>query len=329
VAARFGELPFLAKVLAAAGPLSIQAHPNPEQAAAGFAREELAGLALDSPRRIYRDARHKPEIMCALTRFEAKCGFRDLAATQELFGRFADRRLDPLRNLLASSGRPGDLLGEVMRWLLAEPARSSEGPDLASVVAKAASVVPGGGPFAEELRWTAEIATAFPGDVGVVVALLLNHVLPEPGEAIFLGAGTLHSYLRGAGIEVMANSDNVVRGGLSDKHIDTEELLIILDTNPTVPLPTSTSNTYLTPVPEFSLTRYLVDGTREVESTGPEIVLATEGQLTMTDCSTGAIVELAVGRPVFDAGNEGNYWLRGSGTAFRAGVGRCLSSESR
>lgn len=322
VAARFTGLPFLAKVLAADRPLSIQAHPSAAQAAAGFERENAQGLALDSPERIYRDPNHKPELICALTSFEAKCGFRSLAATRELFASLGGAGLAPVRERLDAGGTDAEVLAEVLAWLLRS--RHDVGPDLAAAAVAAAASAPGGGPYASDLRWTGEIARFHPGDVGVVVALLLNHVVLAPGQAVFLGAGNLHAYLRGAGIELMANSDNVVRGGLTSKVVDVEELIAVVDCTPIDP-PIQTASgcihTFDAPVPEFSLTRVVVADDIRLRVRGPEILVVTEG---IVEFVTQAGQELAVeaGEPVWVPATDGCYLARGGGVFYRAGVGR-------
>ena len=322
VANRFAGLPFLAKVLAAHQPLSIQAHPSATQAAAGFERENEAGLALDSPLRTYRDPNHKPELICALTPFEAKCGFRSLDATRDLFDALGGDALAPVRDRLAAPGSASAVLADLLAWLL----RSHDGlgVDLAAAAVEAATSATAGGPYERDLQWTGEMARFHPGDVGVVVALLLNHVVLEPGQAVFLGAGNLHAYLRGAGIELMANSDNVVRGGLTSKHVDVEELIDVVDCTPIDPPvqdATGCIHTFDSPVPEFALTRVLVADDLRLRVRGPEILIVTEG---IVEFVTQAGDELAVeaGEPVWVPASDGCYLARGGGVFYRATVGR-------
>jgi mannose-6-phosphate isomerase len=351
---RFGQLPFLLKVLAAAKPLSIQAHPSRAQAEAGFAREAAAGIAWDSPTRTYRDPNHKPELICALTRFEAKCGFRPLDATQSLFGALARTAsgsrgagdggslseacsgLADLANLLRAGLDPAGTLRQALRWLLQRPpveaadlvaqtvaaarqlAETRDGPGLDTVAA-----------FGPELAWTAELEHAYPGDVGVVVALLLNHVVLEPGQAMFLAAGNLHSYLRGGGVELMANSDNVVRGGLTPKHVDVEELAAIVDTTPGPP-PVQTAagacHRFESPVPDFSLTRLVGPVVERFEPTSAEIVLVTDGEITIERDREATPV--GRGQSVLISWSDGPYRLAGASgatTAWRATAGDLAS----
>jgi mannose-6-phosphate isomerase len=240
-----GRLPFLLKVLAAEEPLSLQAHPSAQQAAAGFAREEALGIDRDAPERNYRDPSHKPELICALTEFHALVGFRDAQETVRLLRALAVDDLAAHVELLA-----GDPNGDGMRalfttWItLPQNALDKLVPAVQDGCVRllqrfAASGVeaadkrfgaPGHGEYFDaEARTVLELSERYPGDGGVLAALLLNRVTLAPGEALYLDAGNLHSYLSGAGIELQANSDNVLRGGLTPKHVDVPELLRVLD----------------------------------------------------------------------------------------------------
>ena len=224
VCEQFGaRLPFLLKILAADRALSIQVHPTLEQARAGFAAEESRGVPRDSPVRTYRDANHKPELLCALTPFEGLCGFRPVAETLELLDRLGLPELRPYRDLLAG---PNGLRAAFTALL-----ETSEQAALVDAVVARVRSLPGD-PAQGALRAVLLAAEDFPGDIGCVVALLLNYVRLEPGEAFYLGAGNVHAYLRGVGVEIMANSDNVLRCGLTPKHIDVPELLKITDFSP-------------------------------------------------------------------------------------------------
>lgn len=326
VAERFGGLPFLVKILAAAKPLSIQAHPSATQAAAGFAREERDGPDRDAPSRSYRDPNHKPEILCALTPFEARCGFRDPAATAEVLTTLG-APLRPVAERLAADG-PADTAAALLR-LDRGQARSLA----AATVAAATELLAGDGPSGSlraEMESTVEVGRAFPGDVGVVVALLLNHLRLEPGQALFLAAGNLHAYLGGVGIEVMANSDNVLRGGLTAKHIDVDELDAVVDRRwgaIEVLCPEGPVHTFRPPVPEFALTRLdsaagPIDGLTW-EPVGPEVVLVTSGSVELST-ATGSLA-LAGGEAGFITPPDGPYRMvdRGPGAtmAWRIAVG--------
>ena len=225
-------LPYLLKLLAAAHPLSIQAHPSPEQARAGFARENAAGIALDAPHRNYRDDAHKPELIVALSpRFEALCGFRPLAATLKqlelvaLANDASEGTSVAIREFMSQLRDHGDdAIAWALQWLLG----SGEATDLVTEVSR------GGTALDDELL--TELATDYPGDPGIVVAMFLNRVHLHRGQALYLPAGNMHAYVRGFGVELMAASDNVLRGGLTTKHVDVDELLSVVE--PTVlPVP--------------------------------------------------------------------------------------------
>ncbi len=326
VVERFGHLPLLLKVLAASEPLSIQVHPSLEQARAGFAREESLGIERSAPERTYKDPNHKPELICALTTFEALCGFRPVAETLRLLDHLGCEALEPLGVRLSGSEDEADALRSGIRWLF-DLDRGDIDDLVAAVVAgvDAAAVAPtvSGDGFTSEFQACRTIARSFPGDIGVVVALLLNHLVLQPGQAIFLGPGIVHAYLRGVGVEVMANSDNVVRGGLTAKHIDVAELLDIIDTRPTAPIvQTARSGVHRfdAPVPEFALTRLDVEHDTRFMVRGPAIVLVTSGEVELD--RLGA---LSQGQSAFVAAADGPLalvaepgtlaWVAGPGCA--------------
>lgn len=213
---RFGpQLPFLLKWIAVEQPLSLQAHPDAEQARAGFERENAAGLAPDSPLRNYRDPNPKPELLCAQGPFEALCGFRPAQAIRADLEALGLAPGEPLLRTLCERGH-ADFFRD---WMQCEPARRAA--LLARLVAAARS-------DDAPQRWLRRLAQLHPGDPGLLAPLLLNFVRLEAGEAIFLRPGELHAYLHGVAVEVMACSDNVLRGGLTPKHVDVAELLAVL-----------------------------------------------------------------------------------------------------
>ena len=310
---RFGSLPFLFKVLAAAAPLSLQAHPSVPQAEAGYAREHAAGIPIDAPNRSFRDRFHKPELICALTDFHALCGFRDPVVTLDVLATIDTSALDPIRDRLAAASAV-DGLGPLLEHLLTLPAADS-----AALVAPvvAACGAPGPDRHADARAMAAALGERYPGDAGVVIALLLNLVHLKPGEALFLGAGNLHAYLGGTGVEIMANSDNVLRGGLTTKHIDIPTLLEVVDARPIEPAvqrPVAVEGLapYDTPVPEFALERLDLDG--PVAVSGPAILLCTDGAADVGSFS------LERGAAAWLPAADGVVELRGRGTVYRAGV---------
>jgi mannose-6-phosphate isomerase len=342
---RFGaELPFLLKVLAVDAPLSLQAHPNLEQAARGFAREELARVPIDAAARTYKDKNHKPELLCALTPFEALCGFRPPAESASLLGELGvtafslDERARATSGIAAldlaaelRSGAP-DALATVFSRLMTLP-RSARSALTAEVLARCERAQAGGGlsaAFRASVACALALGARYPGDVGVVASLLLNHVRLEPLQAIYLEAGRLHAYVSGMGVEIMANSDNVLRGGLTPKHVDVPELLGVLrfDSAPVRPTPTARSAEgevcYETPAPEFRLSRIdLREQPFHGELRGPEILLCVEGQASveLAHRSPATPRLLRRGQACFLPASLPSYELRGSGRVFRATVG--------
>ena len=315
VAARYGRLPFLLKVLAAASPLSLQAHPSARDAVAGFEREEAMGIPRDGPQRMFRDRSPKPELICALSDFEALCGFRDPQRTAALLDTLDAPGLDPLRRRI--DGLPGPQMRDVLAWLL-----NLEQPAAAALAAAAADACAASRDHDE---WSglraavAELGTLHPEDGAVVVALLLNHVVLAPGEALFLDSGCLHAYLGGTAVELMADSDNVLRGGLTSKHVDAAALVEIVDGTAAPaqvqrPEPVDGVTTYRTPVPEFSLVRVDVDGTSSVAA-GPSVLLCTRG------CVEAKGLTLDRGAAAWLAAGEPRVVLQGRGTVFCATVG--------
>jgi mannose-6-phosphate isomerase len=306
--ARFGpRLPFLLKVLAAAKPLSLQAHPSRAQALAGFAKENAAQVPLAAPHRTYKDDNHKPELLCALTPFRALCGFRDATQTHELL---AALKVESLRSTLADRG-----LRALFQQVMTMP-QGAAGSLVDEVVSACRSRAPAG--FEAECANAVSLAAAYPGDVGVIGALLLNLVHLQPGDALALGAGNLHAYLEGTGIEVMANSDNVLRGGLTPKHVDVPELLHVLDFSngpAAIVRPRgSPEAVYETPFPDFRLSRLDVAGALTLPRFGADLLLCVEGRVELAN------VSLARGEAGFCGFDEGPLTLSGHGTVFRATV---------
>jgi len=317
---RFGpRLPFLVKVLAVETALSIQVHPTLEQARAGFAAEDAAGIARDAPDRKYRDANHKPELLCALSPFQALCGFRPVQDTLRMLDEWAVSELAPVRDLLA--GPDGLRAAFTALLTLDDP-----GQIVAAVAARAAAVAEG--EWAGVARAVRLVAQDFPGDIGVVLGLLLNYVHLEAGEAIYVGAGNVHCYLRGTGVEIMASSDNVLRCGLTPKHIDVREVLKITDFT-ALAQPRCSAGAegcgprFQTPVPDFAVDVIDIDadeGSRAIGGRGPHIVLCTDGAVRVE--ADGASVELTPGHAAFVAAREHLFSVGGTGAVFTATVAK-------
>jgi mannose-6-phosphate isomerase len=287
---RFGDrLPFLMKVLAAEQPLSLQAHPTNEQARAGFAAEEAAGVPRNDPTRTFKDPFHKPELILALTPFEALCGFRPVEESLHCLAKLQVPELKPTIAALARGG-----LRAAIPQLIALSAEHRA--VLVSAVAEAAArfVAAHDPEFINTYRWAASLAETYPGDPGVVISLMCNHLKLAPGEAVFLPAGNLHAYLSGAGVEVMASSDNVLRGGLTGKHVDLAALIEVLDfTDGRVPVIHPVLGPgglrYPVPIEDFDLTRIQLDAQAGTLTTsGPQVLLCTEGEAELTSSGRDA-----------------------------------------
>lgn len=319
VRAAFGDrLPFLAKVLAADEPLSLQAHPSAAQAAEGYAREQSRGVPLGAAERNYKDASHKPELICALTEFHALAGFRAVPATVGLLEALDCAALAPHRALLAGQPDAAGLRALFTTWItLPQPSLDALVP---AVLDACVAHVRGHGEFTAEARTALELGEAYPGDAGVLASLLLNRVTLAPGEALYLPAGNLHAYLAGVGVEVMANSDNVLRGGLTPKHVDVPELLRVLDFEATevprvAPERDGEELVYRTGATEFELSRLELGPGASVglDHTGPQVLLVTAGAAEVTTAGSARALRLERGRAAWVPAGDAEVALRSGG----------------
>ena len=321
----FGSrLPFLLKIIAAAQPLSLQAHPSREQAEAGYAREQAAGVPRDAPHRTYRDGWPKPELLCALVETEALCGFREPGETYHLFEELAVGSALELVAPLADADVPAaERLGMVFSRLLR---LTPDERTVISEIVQAAEAVQEPDDLVSFARTACELNAYYPGDPGVLAALLMNRITLQPGDALFMPSGNLHAYLSGGGVEIMANSDNVMRGGLTPKYVNVDELLTILDFTPGLrglitPIEESRGVwRYPTPAPEFALWRIEPHGEQvAVPAAGSgRVLLVTDGGLTAT--SATAKLDLVRGQAALLSADE-EAVLTGRGTAFVGGPG--------
>lgn len=297
-----GELPFLLKILAAARPLSLQSHPSQEQARGGYARENRLDIPIGNSRRIYRDPFAKPELICALEPFEALCGFRrevDSVSLLHSIGGSASH----LARLIADHD-----LDHALRYLFGgtEEVRILQNDIIDSCLHHDSA----------SAQWATRLARSYPGDPAVIVTLLMNHVVLAPGEALYLGPGNLHAYLRGTGVEVMGSSDNVVRCGLTNKHVDVNELLAtvvpeslpdpVIRATPVARTEAGRLWRYVTPPAPFVLWVHQIDGTETIRARTRELSLCGVGSTDML--RRGEVTYLAPGQELT---------VRGKATFFR------------
>lgn len=318
----FGDhLPFLVKVLSARHALSLQVHPSRDQAKEGFARENAAGIAPEAPERTYRDDWPKPELMVALDEFTSLSGFRDPRQTAALFASLgvADELSSVIGPLTERKGPAA--LAEVFLDVLSldgERARLSE-----LVCAAAMKHKDDEGELGEFARTVLELDEVFPSDPGILAALLMNRVVLQRGEAVFVPAGHMHAHLRGTGVEVMANSDNVIRGGLTNKHVDVGELVKVVDFEPSVPVvlrPDAIApgvDRYPTGCEEFDVWRVTPPAGETVALPGSgsaRIVLVVSGEVELRDGAR--VLKLGRGESAFLTAAEDTVAAAGDGEAF-------------
>ncbi|WP_314174517.1 mannose-6-phosphate isomerase, class I [Streptomyces winkii] len=337
------RLPFLLKLLAAASPLSLQVHPDLGQAREGFADEEARGVPSNAPERNYKDANHKPELICALTEFDGLCGFRRARDAADLLAGLEVDALKPYVDILRASPE-SEALREVLTAVLtadreeiagtvAEAARAAarlSGGRAGSAGDAGADTASGSDARASAYAVCASLAEHYPGDPGVIAAMLLNHVRLHPGEALYLGAGVPHAYLNGLGVEIMANSDNVLRCGLTPKHVDVPELLRIVRFEPGEPAVLRPEpgpggeERYDVPIDEFRLSRHVIGPGSAAGPLGartPQILLCTAGHVVLRSVADGGESELTLerGQSAYARAGE-RVDVTGEGTLFRATV---------
>ena len=320
ITSKFGRLPYLFKLLAAGDSLSIQAHPSKGMAVEGFMREDEAGIPRDAPNRNYRDDNHKPEIILALTPFTAMIGFR---TPEDILRHFSELKHEsPVAGIISES----DGLQTFLHGLLSLDAESKE-----SLLESAAAISnkPQCGWDRLQRLWVSRLAARFPGDIGVLAPLFLHVVEIQPGEALYQPAGVLHAYLEGFGVELMANSDNVLRGGLTQKYIDVPELMKILvfeASNPGILNPDHRDENgimrYPTPAQEFSLGLVDLKSGQDIRiesGEGPLIILTLEGEILLKDGSEE--LRLPKGSSAIIPWKAHNVGISGIGRAAIAGIG--------
>lgn len=317
------QLSFLLKILAADAPLSIQAHPNAQQAKDGFARENAEGIPLAAKNRNYKDDRHKPEIIVALSRFEALCGFKPLKKIDEL--------LEDLESHISTSDGFRSIAGSWREMLKTDDGLQKVFTDVShrrgnfdGFTAELASLAN----FEARFELAERLNNLYPGDPGVMLAMLMNHVVLQPGQALFLPAGNIHAYLHGLGVELMAESDNVLRGGLTPKHIDVDELERVVNfTAGELPLvePVEVAAglvQYPCAVDDFQLYRAEPSGSQlliDLQLPGEAIILCTAGEIAVSTSQDERLV-LTRGEAAYMSADAKFFSLTGAGTAYLATI---------
>lgn len=326
-AAKFGDLPFLFKILAAEHALSIQVHPSKQDAEVGFEKEQSAGIPLNASHRNYKDPNHKPELVYALTSYQAMNGFRSYAEIIEAFS-LCDidelrAPLDAFKREINSQGlrdffvhiltMEGETKERALKQLLAHASRQSEQCTDSEQ-----------GTDSDVFKLILDLSTQYPGDVGLFAPLLLNVITLQPGEAMFLSARTPHAYIKGTGLEIMANSDNVLRAGLTPKHMDVEELVKCTDFVPKPfnslvlePNANGCQSLYPVPVADFSFSILNQPNNEVVEANSAEILMAIDADLTLVS-DNGETLTAAKGQSVFVPAYVGHYRIQSAGRVARA-----------
>lgn len=316
VATRFGELPYLFKVLAAEKALSIQVHPNKQQAELGFAAEEQQGIPLTAANRNYKDPNHKPELVYALTEYQAMNGFRPISEIINFFSELAIPELQDLVDDLIAEQTPAGLASFFSGLLSLE----GEPKEMALTVLLAQARIIDMPLFDLIL----ELETQYPGDIGLFAPLILNVITLQPGQAMFLDAETPHAYLKGTGLEIMANSDNVLRAGLTPKYIDVKELVACtrfcekpFDHLLLAPIENNGILEYPIPVDDFKFAIIPSANDLSLEVHSAEILLPLDSALVVTHAN-GEICVIEKGQSVFIPAYAQQYTIRSQSRVARA-----------
>lgn len=332
VARRYSnKLPFLFKVLAADTPLSIQVHPDIMQAREGFARDSSLGIPLDSPDRNFKDENHKPEILCALTRFQALKGFRKINEILMLMEKVKSVFLSDEFHRFSKSPDISGLRNFFTDLMTMD--REQQG----LTVKRAVNIAQKWADKDRAFYWMVKLDQQYPGDIGVFSPLILNLVQLEPGEAIYLPPGKPHAYLHGAGVELMADSDNVIRGGLTPKKVDVAELLKIIrfevdDAMHVKPVVIrDNEKAYPAPAEEFQLSVISIEEKEghftSPESRSVEILICLQGEANIKDLGSGESLTLKKGSSVIVPSIVSRYRIEGISTIYKATVPESLNDQ--
>ena len=313
----FGELPYLFKVLAADSALSVQVHPNKTEAEEGFHREELAQIPISAAYRNYRDTNHKPELVYALTSYQAMNGFRSISEIITLFSEIDQPQLKTMLNRLIVNPLPEGLRDFFVELLSLKSEEKNSAVEQLLLTAREKS-------HEELFSLIITLSEQYPGDIGLFTPLILNVLTLEPGEAMYLDARTPHAYLSGTGLEIMANSDNVLRAGLTPKHIDVTELALCtlfeekpVETLKLTPIQNGECITFPVPVPDFKFSVYSAPLNELNSPIGAEILLPLDDELVLSHRS-GETLTVKKGRSVFIPAYVDEYSFSSKGRVAKA-----------
>ncbi len=330
IAGKFDEkLPYLFKVLAASRPLSIQAHPSLAQAKEGFKTENDLNIPMDAPNRNYKDKNHKPECICALTTFWAMNGFRKIRNILSFMKKICPNSLGKaIHELEKTHDTYG--LKQFFKLLMTLDEKEKE-QVLSETIDNAQKFVK----IDPVFKWIVKLSKEYPKDIGILSPAMLNLICLEPGEAIFLFSGELHAYLDGLGIELMANSDNVLRGGLTPKHVDVPELLKVINFEERdikilkCKKKSATECIYASMAEEFLLSLISIDSKKDYTSStnrSAEILLCTDGHAAIIDCEKNSTVSMPKGTSVIVPASVKMYTIKGTAKFYKASVNSLYSS---
>jgi mannose-6-phosphate isomerase len=318
-------LPFLFKVLAIESPLSIQVHPNAEQAKKGFQKENAPENNISSEQRTYLDDQAKPEIICAYTDLSVLAGFR---SPEEICRRLIDLDASGLNDHLLESN---DIIDKPENWLkrFFETLMTADVDKKTVIISSAKNAAKKRLDHDPVYQWVNALANRFPEDVCILAPVFLNLIDLKPGEALFLDAGRLHCYLQGMGIELMSNSDNCVRCGLTSKKIDTDELLEIVSyETPQIMMVeanaiSSAEQLYNAASENFVLSKLTISTSHPYKSSPEhslEILLCTEGSGEIHTARSGYRMRIRKGQSILIPGSIGEYEIKGKAVIFKAGI---------
>ena len=304
-----GELPYIMKILAIRSPLSLQVHPNEEQASAGFKDE----AHLEKETKSYFSPRGKQEIVCAITDTDIKFGFRPMKEINNILALASNEEIRTLQELLSQRNSEQDFqeaIGKILAYQ--KPLVQSFVVDILSSDPKSTVL------FDKELSYFKDLVEIYPSDPGLIIFLLMNFVTLRPGESLYVPPGITHAYLHGNAVEITSNSDNVLRCGLTPKQIDHDQYLAVSSfstSQPEIQRPIDKIHTYSSPT-RFSLSRVEIEHSWEVTLNGPEILISTEGSFTITS-SHGKSLRVDKGMPVWIPNSDENYQISGTCLIFR------------